>query len=77
VPEARAKQGGEVCARWAWTEGSVWTARLLTALENGVKGGVWHSLMDDHHRWPNAYFAAQGLYSLVAAHAAARQSVQR
>jgi len=29
---------------------------------------------EDHHRWPNAYFAEQGLYSLVAAHALARQS---
>ncbi len=29
----------------------------------------------DHHRWPNAFFAAQGLYSLTTAHAAIRQSV--
>ena len=41
-----AKQGGEVRARWAWTEPSVWTDRMLTALETGVKGGVWFSLMD-------------------------------
>src|SRR3954454_4635500 len=27
----------------------------------------------DHHRWPNAFFAGQGLYSLKAAHALARQ----
>jgi RNA-directed DNA polymerase len=31
----------------------------------------------DHHRWPNAYFAEQGLYSLVAAHALACQSSRR
>jgi len=31
----------------------------------------------DFHRWPNAFFAAQGLYSLVAAHASARQSSRR
>jgi len=24
----------------------VWTARMLTALEEGVKGGVWFSLID-------------------------------
>ena len=41
-----AKQGGEVRARWAWTESCVWTERMLTALERGVKGGVWFSLMD-------------------------------
>jgi RNA-directed DNA polymerase len=27
----------------------------------------------DHQRWPNAFFAAQGLYSLAAAHASVRQ----
>lgn len=45
VPEM-AKQEGEVMGRWAWTEPSVWTQRMLTALENGVKGGKWYSLMD-------------------------------
>lgn len=32
--------------RWAWTERTVWTERMLTALEEGVKGGVWFSLSD-------------------------------
>jgi RNA-directed DNA polymerase len=27
-------------------EASVWTDRMVSALENGVKGGVWYSLMD-------------------------------
>lgn len=31
----------------------------------------------DHHRWPNAYFAERGLYSLVTAHALAAQLSQR
>jgi RNA-directed DNA polymerase len=31
----------------------------------------------DHHRWPNAFFAEHGLYSLKAAHALACQSSQR
>jgi len=44
VPEA--KQAGEVRARWAWAEPCVWTERMLTALEEGVKGGVWFSLID-------------------------------
>ena len=34
VPE-EAKQAGEVRARWAWTEPTVWTERMLTALEAG------------------------------------------
>ena len=45
VPET-AKHVGEVRSRWAWTEPSVWTERMLTALENGVKGGNWFSLID-------------------------------
>ena len=40
------KQAGEIRARWAWVEPSVWTERMLTALEQGVKGGKWFSLMD-------------------------------
>jgi len=32
--------------RWRWAEPSVWTGRMLTALEEGVKGGIWFSLMD-------------------------------
>lgn len=31
----------------------------------------------DDHRWKNAFFTEQGLYSLVAAHALVRQSLQR
>lgn len=46
--EENPKQVGEVQdqARWKWTEPSVWTERMLTALEKGVKGGKWFSLMD-------------------------------
>src|SRR5258705_737315 len=44
VPEA--KQVGEVPGRWAWTEPAVWNERMLTALEEGVKGGIWFSLID-------------------------------
>lgn len=41
-----AKQVGEARARWAWAEPSVWTDRMLTALEQGVRGGIWFSLID-------------------------------
>jgi len=37
---------GEIQARWAWVEAEVWTERMLTALEPGVKGSKWYSLMD-------------------------------
>jgi RNA-directed DNA polymerase len=50
---AGAKQAGEVRARWAWTEPVVWTPRMLMALERGVKGGVWFSLIDKVYGLPN------------------------
>ena len=39
----KAKQAGEIRARWGWVEPEVWTDRMLTALEQGVKGGKWFS----------------------------------
>jgi RNA-directed DNA polymerase len=44
VPEA--KQGRKVALKWAWTEASVWTERMLATLERGIKGDKWYSLMD-------------------------------
>lgn len=46
---AEAKQGAETpppSRNWAWVEAEVWTDRMLSALENGVKGGKWYSLID-------------------------------
>lgn len=43
---AKAKQAGEALDRWSWVEPSVWTERMLAALEKGVKGGTWFSLID-------------------------------
>lgn len=40
----RIKQAGEIRGRWSWVEPDVWTERMLTALEEGVKGGKWFSL---------------------------------
>jgi len=52
-----AKQVGAVRARWAWTEPTVWTDRMLTALERGVKGDVWFSLIDKVYSLPNLHAA--------------------
>ena len=46
-PEAvleRDIRAGELLARWVWVEPTVWTLRMLTALEQGVEGGKWFSL---------------------------------
>lgn len=52
---------GGVRHRWAWVEWSVWTARMLTALEQGVKG-------------PDAYLHQRGPHFLSDAHRLACQS---
>ncbi len=51
-PEAvseRIKRVGELLRPWTWTEPTVWTERMLTALIQGVKGGKWFSLIDKIH----------------------------
>jgi RNA-directed DNA polymerase len=52
VPEG-AKQAGENRSRWEWVEPNVWTERMLTALERGVKGDKWFSLVDKVYSLPN------------------------
>jgi RNA-directed DNA polymerase len=48
---ARARQGAQSQGRdWAWVEATVWNERMLAALENGVKGGKWFSLIDKVYR---------------------------
>ena len=53
VPASGAKPAGDIRARWAWVEAEVWTERMLTALEQGVMGGKWHSLIDKVYALPN------------------------
>jgi RNA-directed DNA polymerase len=48
VPEG-ARRAREILTRWGWVEPTVWTERMLTALDEGVKGGLWYSLMDKVH----------------------------
>ena len=48
---ATTKQAGEAQSeQWDWVERTVWTDRMLEALEKGVKGGVWYSLIDKVYR---------------------------
>ena len=36
----------EILSRWRWVEPCAWTVRMLTALEQGVKGAKWFRLID-------------------------------
>src|SRR3970040_2930164 len=48
---ARATQGADIHGRnWTWVEASVWNGGRLAALDNGVKGGKWFSLIDKVYR---------------------------
>jgi len=53
-----AKQASELRARWARAEPAIWTDRMLSALETGVKGGVWFSLIDKVYNPRNLAAAA-------------------
>jgi RNA-directed DNA polymerase len=41
-----AQQAEETRSRWRWVEPCAWTVRMLTALEQGVKGVKWFRLFD-------------------------------
>jgi RNA-directed DNA polymerase len=60
---AGARRAGEILLRWGWVEPTVWTARMLTTLEQGVQGGKWYSLIDKMHTERTLHAA----YSQVAA----------
>lgn len=61
VPE-KATRDGETLARWHWVEPSVWTERMLTALEQGVRGGKWYSLID---KMLNEYTLRSAFYQVA------------
>ena len=52
-----AQEARERRSRWLWVEASVWTDRMLAALENGVKGDVWFSLIDKVYNPRNLWAA--------------------
>ncbi len=50
VSQCGTKQGSSAPREWPWVDRSVWTDRMLAALENGVKGNKWFSLIDKVQR---------------------------
>src|SRR5881396_1894869 len=44
--ERQPQQAQEIRSRWGWVEASVWTGRMLKALEEGIKGNKWFRLID-------------------------------
>lgn len=73
-----AKQGADTQQRdWSWVEASIWTQRMLAALENGVKGGKWFSLIDKLVRPGTLQAAWQKVASNNGAAGVDGQSVKR
>ena len=71
VPEV-ATQAEETRSRWSWTEPSVWTERMLTALEHRVRGCDWLSLA-----LAKRVLCGAGVFLHTEAHAAGCQSARR
>lgn len=57
VPQAQ--QAEEILSRWRWVEPCAWTIRMLTALEQGVKGTKWFRLFDKVFAERNLWAAFQ------------------
>ena len=77
VPKV-ATQGAEAHRRdWSWVEASVWNERMLAALENGVKGGKWFSLIDKVYRAETLKAAWQKVAANGGAAGVDGQSVKR
>lgn len=53
------RQTSNLRLRWEWAEPTIWTDKMLTALENGVKGGKWFSLIDKIYSKSTLYLAWQ------------------
>ena len=54
-----------------------WVRMRLRSILRYQQGRRGRGRGTDHHRWPNAFFAEQGLFSRVAAHDLAGQSSRR
>lgn len=60
VPFAATPTGDPVSIR-DWANPSVWTDRMLTTLEQGVRGGRWHTLSDKVYAPLNLFAASESV----------------
>lgn len=74
---ATTKQETDIYDRWLWVEASIWTKPMLTALENGVKGGKWFSLMDKVYALATLQAAWQQVRKNKGSHGVDRMSIER
>lgn len=78
VVTARSKRVALDPARgWGWVDRSIWTERMLAALDNGVQGGKWFSLIDKVSRVETLRSAWQAVLKNKGAAGVDRVSVER
>ena len=74
---ATTQQAGEIYRRGWFVELSVWTERMLTALENGVKGSKWFRLIDKVYASRNLQAAFWAVWRNEGSPGVDRQTVQQ
>jgi RNA-directed DNA polymerase len=74
---ATTKQETATYDPWSWVEASVWTNPMLAALENGVKGGKWFSLMDKVYATATLQAAWQRVQKNKGSHGVDGMSIER
>jgi RNA-directed DNA polymerase len=63
--------------KYSFTDLDRWIRMRLRSILRKRIGLQGRGRGKDNHRWPNKYFAEQGLFNLVTAHVQARQSSRR
>jgi RNA-directed DNA polymerase len=74
---ATTQQAGEIYRRWWFVELSVWTERMWTALENGVKGSKWFRLIDKVYASRNLQAAFWAVWRNEGSPGVDRQTVEQ
>ena len=65
------------CRPWRFPALDAWVRMRLRSILRRRHGRRGRGRGEDHHRWPNAFFAEHELYSMTAAHAEVCQSARR
>lgn len=50
MPETAKQAPSALSGKWDWVDRAIWTERMLAALDNGVQGNKWFSLIDKVYR---------------------------
>jgi RNA-directed DNA polymerase len=77
VPARATQDSCTLAQEWAWVDRSIWTERMLAALDNGVKGSKWFSLIDKVYRPQTLMEAWQQVAANKGAAGVDGQSIER